>query len=293
MASDYIMIVGRLDAERFRRFRTGEDVAAARSLDRGHACANVWALSSASGAGAWERLRRGDRILFAEAGSRFVACGTVSSTMRDGSAPVLMWGDTPRMRALDRLILFSGVIKISEPFSETCRAAGVDPVEFTLLQESKTGSVAQLGTLRLPDPSPPPPAGIVTLPLGANGPAERATEAVTRLVRDTAKVRQIKRMYDGRCQVCGLEMDVPGPLRYSEVHHIRPLGRGGDDDYGNMLVLRPNHHVEFDYMAIGLSADGTAVVDRGGRPTGRLTMVQGHAIDPKNIAFHRAGMRLP
>lgn len=279
------MIVGRRDAERFRRFRTGEDAAAARSLDHTRACANVWALSRASGADAWERIRRGDRVFFAESGSRFAACGTVSSTVRDGSAPVRIWGDTPRMRALDRLILFSEVREISEPFSETCRAAGVRPAELTLLQESQAGMNAL--------PGAPGAPGAPTLPPGTNGPAETSAETVARFVRDTERVQQIKRMYDGRCQVCDLGIDVRGPCRYSEVHHLRPLKSGGDDDYGNMLVLCPNHHVAFDYAAIGLSADGASVVDRGDKAICGLTVARGHSIDPKNIAFHRREMRLP
>lgn len=135
------------------------------------------------------------------------------------------------------------------------------------------------------------PPGVVDLSGLKGGPPPWATEVVTRAVRDTAKVLSIKKLYKDKCQVCGYTIQVAADRRYSEVHHLRPLGRGGDDDYANMLVLCPTHHVEFDYAVLGVSMDGRGVVDRGGnvRP---LTALEGHSIGPENIAFHLKGMDL-
>ena len=34
---------------------------------------------------------------------------------------------------------------------------------------------------------------------------------------------------------------------YIEVAHVKPISRGGKSLLGNLLVLCPNHHKEFDY----------------------------------------------
>lgn len=289
MITDYIMIVSKRDAERFRRFRMGEDGDAVRALKQS-ASVNVWGLSAASCESIWPMIKCGDRVCFAEHGSRFVVCGIVSSTVLDRQAAVRMWGDTPRMRALDRLILFSNVFRISEPFSQTCRTAGVVPLEFTALQKAKGRIDVSMSSADLPTIEATLPQYSIPILVDENGPPGRAAIIGTRFARDVDKTRQIKMLYHNECQVCGTALGVPGRNKYSEVHHLHPLKDGGDDDYGNMVVLCPNHHVEFDRMVIGISVDGTTVVDRQGRARGKITMAKGHVINPKNIAYHREAM---
>lgn len=291
MSKDFVMIVGNLDAERFRRFRTGEDSDVARSLSNGRHVVNAWALSDTSAGAARSKIREGDRVLFAEYGSRFVACGIVSGMVKDDLAAISAWGDTPRMRMLEWFVLFSEVCEISEPFSRTCREAGIEPSEFTTLHEAARhvgvypkrpgGQIYETPVARFE----------VTIPADNDGPPERSSEMAVRFARNTEKTRRIRKMYRDKCQVCGIAIDVPGSERYSEVHHLHPLKEEGDDNYGNMVVLCPNHHVAFDYRAMGISEDGTTIVDRHGRETGKLTTVSGHSIDAKNIKYHMEAMR--
>lgn len=116
------------------------------------------------------------------------------------------------------------------------------------------------------------------------GPPPWATEVVTRAVRNTAKVLSIKKLYKDKCQVCGYTIQVAADRRYSEVRPLRPLGSGGDDDYANMLVLCPTHHVELDQAVLGVSMDGRSAVDGSGRAR-PLAVLAGHSLDPKNIMF--------
>ena len=60
--------------------------------------------------------------------------------------------------------------------------------------------------------------------------------------RDQATVAELKRLYDGACQLCG---STPfngylGPI--AEGHHIHWLCNGGEDHLQNMILLCPNHH---------------------------------------------------
>ncbi len=134
------------------------------------------------------------------------------------------------------------------------------------------------------------PVGIVMLAKKESVPPPKTIEVVTRFVRNTKEVKRIKNLYDDRCQVCGYTIDIPTG-RYSEVHHLHPLGEKGCDDSSNMIVLCPTHHVEFDYAVAGITDDGISVVDRYGKTVRKMSMPLKHPLDQKNIKHHRERMR--
>lgn len=111
----------------------------------------------------------------------------------------------------------------------------------------------------------------------------RRLSSVMRIVRDTAMSREVKKLHDYRCQVCGtrLEGDA-GP--YAEGAHIRPLGspHNGPDTASNVLCLCPNHHVLFDYGAFTIADDLSLL----GLP-GRLRTARKHLIDIEYLAYRR------
>jgi hypothetical protein len=77
---------------------------------------------------------------------------------------------------------------------------------------------------------------------------------VYRFIRDTKTSRQIKEIYEKRCQVCGKRLEIQPGVSYAEAHHLQPLGgkHKGPDVHDNILCLCPNHHALFDYFAIPL-----------------------------------------
>jgi hypothetical protein len=83
--------------------------------------------------------------------------------------------------------------------------------------------------------------------------AEVTPERVRALVaqtlrRDTAIVRALKEAHGYRCQFpgCASVIRTRGGGRYAEVAHVEPVRSGGRSVLGNLLVLCPNHHKEFD-----------------------------------------------
>ncbi len=75
-------------------------------------------------------------------------------------------------------------------------------------------------------------------------------------VRNTTIAEAVKSLYNYRCQVCGdvilrtgwqrnLERKFEWKFLSSDVHHILPLSKGGDDDRRNMLCLCPTCHRKF------------------------------------------------
>lgn len=59
----------------------------------------------------------------------------------------------------------------------------------------------------------------------------------------------LMRLHDNRCQVCGVQIQLPDEKFYLEGHHIVPRAEGVDHPR-NVLVLCPNHHLEFDRLAL-------------------------------------------
>ncbi len=301
-ASDFVVVVGKKDEERFRKFAIGEDKAIIENIEALPEVNRVWALRSKRTSDViWSKIHSGNRVFFARYGMPFSHLGIVLGTLVDESVATRLWGDTPQVRQLDRLVLFSSVQKISKQFGKTCNLAGIRPTPFTSIYVAKN----LILTFVKPDSRhlDMGPAGVMMLDGGTNGtvmlesgvagPPKRVTEAVTRFLRDTEKVKQLKSKYQGKCQICGYVLRRLEGGMYSEVHHLRPLKDDGDDDFGNMLNLCANHHVEFDYLLIGVLEDCQTVVDIHGNRMGTLTFNRGHELTRKNILFHlkRMGMK--
>jgi HNH endonuclease len=106
---------------------------------------------------------------------------------------------------------------------------------------------------------------------------ERVATTTFRILRDTSLARQIKRIHNHKCQICGFSIELPDGSRYAEAHHIRPLGtpHDGPDIEGNILVLCPNHHSMCDYAAMKLDLD-------------QLRTHAGHAISEEFINYHNS-----
>lgn len=79
---------------------------------------------------------------------------------------------------------------------------------------------------------------------------ERVRSIVSQTIRrDTRLVKGLKELCGFRCQFpgCGMKIRKRGGGFYVEVAHIKPVGKGGRSRLGNLAVLCPNHHKEFDY----------------------------------------------
>lgn len=86
-------------------------------------------------------------------------------------------------------------------------------------------------------------------------PADRNRIEINRIIRDTRLTKQIKRLCQNQCQLCGTRIQIGEEEFYSEAHHVRPLGdpHNGPDRLDNMLCVCPNCHVMLDYGAIPLN----------------------------------------
>jgi putative restriction endonuclease len=115
-----------------------------------------------------------------------------------------------------------------------------------------------------------------------------STTTVSRRIRDSAMAREVKSIYDFRCQVCGVTIEGFEGRPYAEGAHVRPLGRPhlGRDTRENLLCLCPNHHTQLDNGGL-LIADDMTVEDRFGTTFAELTFKQKHLLLPANATYHR------
>ena len=104
-----------------------------------------------------------------------------------------------------------------------------------------------------------------------------------RIVRDTSLSKQIKQMYDYKCQVCGERIEY-GSFKYAEAAHIKPLGQphNGEDSLENLLCLCPNHHKEFDFGIFQINAD--FIVSKYKK---HLSISPKHKISQESLKYHR------
>lgn len=79
---------------------------------------------------------------------------------------------------------------------------------------------------------------------------ERVEKLVSATIRkDTKIINALKKATDFKCQFpnCGQRIIKKNGGFYIEVAHIKPVSLNGQSILGNLIVLCPNHHKEFDF----------------------------------------------
>lgn len=121
----------------------------------------------------------------------------------------------------------------------------------------------------------------------------RKLTTTNRIERDKDLAESVKRLYDHKCQICGVTIETPGG-KYAESAHIKPLGRphNGPDSSSNVLCLCPNDHIRFDKLVIYID-EALNVRDCSHNIVGALTQHKKHNLDKKHFAYHRTLCGLP
>jgi len=123
---------------------------------------------------------------------------------------------------------------------------------------------------------------LISLSAGSDSP-KRATATSQRIIRDSKLGKEIKRLYNYKCQVCSIEIHTnAGP--YAEAAHIKPVGKphNGPDRPDNLLCLCPNHHLMLDKGVYFINDDLSLVGIEG-----NLIKHGEHEISIEHIRYHR------
>lgn len=85
---------------------------------------------------------------------------------------------------------------------------------------------------------------------------QRRPQNINRIIRDSKLAKKLKKIYDYKCQICGIQLPVLGGY-YIEAAHIKALGEphSGPDIIENMICLCPNHHILFDKGMFSVNSD--------------------------------------
>lgn len=169
-----------------------------------------------------------------------------------------------------------------------------------------------------PVPDPPPAAAPAPAPAPAVAPAaaprpkaglpeeegldwldqEESDDVVERAMRTQLVQKRnrkiaaaLKQHYDNSCQFCGSRLQVSEDRFYSEAAHIRGLGKPNDgpDKVSNLLVLCPNHHLQFDRGVLRLQKVGKNYLMRSkapGDPLDGKAITVKHALDDECVKHH-------
>lgn len=116
------------------------------------------------------------------------------------------------------------------------------------------------------------------------GKSERKEYVINRIIRETKTAQYIKKLYDNKCQICGIQIITPVGA-YSEAAHIKALGKphNGPDTKENILCLCPNHHIMLDLGIITINNDYTII----GMESGKLFVNPNHYLDKECLKYHR------
>jgi len=229
----------------------------------------------------WKQLNPGDLVcMMLEGDHQFTIQGHVNRLKIDPNVPKL-WSSNFRTSTMKYLIYFDNIRKLRIPRGEIINHAhnlatkhipGIHKIQ-TDKSSALINKLLSLDTITDQHPDP----------IDLKGPPDKIQYITTRFIRDTNASQKLKALYKNHCQICNYRLEISSTTHYSEVHHIWPLHDGGDDDFGNMIVLCPTHHAEFDYGIICLDITGTSILDKFSNKIADLFIKQNHNISHKNI----------
>jgi predicted restriction endonuclease len=240
-------------------------------------------------------MREGDFVLFYRDGE-FIAGAKVDAVFEEEDLGELLW-DSPKSRYIFTLDRYTESVPPTQEIFETLgydqdRIQGFQRVAHSRVENlvGKYGSLSNMLTtddLAIdqntteeidPDESVPDLA-----------PPKEVETKVTRKIRNTDVVRELKEKYDYRCQVCGAQRRGPD-APYAEGHHIHPLGDTppGPDSPRNILILCPNHHTDFDYGHIEIKPESLGIIHNYDDEVdgNQLIKVDEHEIGEKFLHYH-------
>lgn len=115
----------------------------------------------------------------------------------------------------------------------------------------------------------------VTKSADISEPNNRIESISYRIVRDTVMSKRIKNIHKFKCQICDKVIVLKNNVRYTEAHHIKPLGtpHNGPDIAANIICVCPDDHVRLDF--------GAMKIDKT-----KLTMNSKHQIGDEFILYH-------
>ena len=224
----------------------------------------------------WKKIKKNDVVYLSMKNDfSFNIKGVITYTKYDPKYAVKIWGKNFRSSTMGYLLYF--------------KIETIEPIGYSKLLGSDNMASRDSGIFVIGQ-TPKNKISKKLDPIDMIVPEQFNCETI-RYIRDTNKSKDLKKLYNDRCQVCSYFIKINSIKQYSEVHHIRPLHEGGNDSYNNMIVLCPTHHAEFDYRVIGISKNCKNIIDQNENIIYELFMNDAHNISKENIKYQIMKLR--
>ena len=281
MSNQFFVLIEKRDTEKFRRLRTGKfNIKTLEILEKNNS-KFVWGIHKGIVTKTiWDKIRKNDKIYFTTPKENFKIYGIVSKKVKNLEIGELIYPGTLEKKQVNYFLFFKKldgcVISYHELIHNSKSTIHVEQGIHEIKKEPYSEKKKKEKHKKFD-----PKEKII-------GKAKRSKSEVWRYVRNTIKVKELKNLYHNKCQICSNTFQyetVSGDFEfYSEVHHYNPLKKQSDDDFGNMIVVCPNHHARFDYNFIRIGRDGRSIINQQGNTTGeKIKFHKNHALEKKNI----------
>lgn len=282
MAKQFFILIDKRDFEKFRQFKIGKFNDETNKILEKNNQKFVWAFHmSHVDDSVWGEIKKNDQVYFSIPKNDFKITAHVSKKIIDKKIGNIMWPDDLHSKQLDHFLFFEKIESTSIAFNQLLDYS-LKPliVHVPGIYEIKNKFKPSIQKVILKKQFMAKPLVLSSI---KNGPAQKDFSEVMRFVRDSSKVKKLKKLYDDKCQICGYTFEYDKNKFYSEVHHYNPLKELADDDFDNMIVVCPNHHAEFDYNLIAIDLDGHSIVNHKGDKIGDIHFNKKHKLSEKNI----------
>lgn len=283
MSNQFFILIDKRNSEKFRQFKIGKFNDKITQFLKKNNHNFIWAFHKSQLTNSiWKQIKKNDIVYFSIPKNNFEINAQISKKIIDKKLGKLMWPDDLNSNQTTHFLLFEKLdnqnisfTKIIDNSEEKIIApiSGIYKIKNSFKLELKSNIISK-------KPSLPKSFSMSSL---KNGPAQKNTSEVTRFLRDTSKVKKLKKLYDNKCQICSHTFEYKKNQFYSEVHHYNPLKNNADDDIDNMIVVCPNHHAEFDYNLIAIDVDGKSIIDKSGKKITEIHFHKEHKLSEKNI----------
>ena len=287
MPNQFFIIVEKNDSGKLQQFKNGKFNKETNEILKKHDSNYVWGIHKGTIGSIWNKIRKNDKVYLTVQREIFKISGIVSKKRKNPNFGELIYPTVIDKKQVNHFLFFDKLEKCSISYHELKNNVNV-PKLFgeegihEIKKEYYSEKVKKVKPVKVKKLKKLPSEKII-------GQAERRRRSVEGFVRNPTKVKNLKALYDNKCQIvqCDFILEYNSKNKknfYSEVHHYNPLKKRADDDYGNMLVLCPNHHAEFDFRVKFIHRDGITIINQNGKETGETIKFRDrHALDIKNI----------
>jgi predicted restriction endonuclease len=277
MTNQFFALIEKRDAEKFRKFRTGKFNTKTDGILKKNNSNFVLGLHKGKiSKSIWDQIHKHDQIYFTLPKENFKISGIVSKKSKNSSFGEILYPGELNSKQIQYFLFFEKLDKCNILYHEM-----LEGVQSTIRIEHGVHKIQKQFVSEKPKN---PTLKKFSPEENKHGRPKKSKSEVWRFVRNSKKVKELKKLYDDKCQICNQRIDLNNGRFYSEVHHYNPLKKQSDDDYDNMIVVCPVHHIKFDFEVIWIHLNGTTIIDKHGVSTNeKILFHPNHKLDKKNI----------